>query len=330
MMMTKTKIESLWQAIRQQTESVTTESGGFRLLRLDPEYPFSIFAGVDDSGNVLLAIGVDSRPPNISVKTQAFDYFRQQRAGGSWLMVLRLIRSGLDPVFGRLCQDLVDAAASVPSQAALIKLFRERLILWQKLFQQGNNGCLEKYQIKGLMAELLSLEYLLTEKTGIMAETTIAWTGPLGADQDFIFGDRAIEVKATSPSADKVSISSAGQLDALVPMELWIYVLRESTRGEQDCICLIELATRIEGLLSGCTEGLTIFKERLLAAGYIEQECYESACFNVMAINKYSVSDGFPRLIGMGLPSGVSDISYSISISAIDPFKIDIGVSHAD
>ncbi len=306
------------------------ESGGFRLLRLDPEYPFSIFAGVDDSGNVLLAIGVDTRPPNISVKTQALDYFRQQRAGGSWLMVLRLIRSGLDPVFGRLCQDLVDAAASVPSQAALIKLFRERLTLWQKLFQQGNNGCLDKYQIKGLMAELLSLEYLLTEKPGTMTETTMAWTGPLGADQDFIFGDRAIEIKAISPSSDKVSISSVEQLEALVPMQLWIYVLRESTLGEQDCICLIELAARIESLLSGCAEGLATFRERLLAAGYIEQESYESACFNVMAINKYFVSDSFPRLIGKGLPLGVSDISYSISISAIDPFKIEPGVSHAD
>lgn len=328
--MKMTKIESLWQGIRQQAESVTIENGGFRLLRMSPEYPFSIFAGVDDSGNVLLAIGVDSRPPNINVGTQALDYFRQQRAGGGWLMVLRLIRSGLDPVFGRLCQDLVDAAVSVPSQAALIKLFRERLLLWQKLFQFGNNGCLEKHQIKGLMAELLSLEYLLTEKPEIMAGTAMAWTGPLGADQDFIFGDRAIEIKAISPSSEKVSISSVEQLEALVPMELWIYVLKESTSGEQDCICLINLTTKIESLLSGCSEGLAIFKERLLAVGYIEQEFYESACFHVMATNKYSVSNGFPRLTGKGVPLGVSDISYSISISAINPFKIEIGVRHAD
>lgn len=306
------------------------ESGGFRLLRLDPEYPFSIFAGIDDAGNVLLAIGVDSRPPNLNVGTQALDYFRQQRAGGSWLMILRLIRSGLDPVFGRLCQDLVDAAFLVPSQAALIKLFRERLILWQKLFQQGNNGCLDKYQIKGLMAELLTLEYLLKEKPGTSAETTMAWTGPLGADQDFIFGDRAIEIKAISPSADKVSISSVGQLEALVPMELWIYVLRESTLGEQDCICLMELATRIESMLSGCAEGLAIFRERLLAAGYIEQEFYESACFSIMACNNYSISESFPRLTKSGVPLGISDISYSISLSAIDPFKIELEVNHAD
>jgi hypothetical protein len=329
-MTTMTKIESLWQALRERTESVTTESGGIRLLRLDPEYPYSIFAGVDDSGNSLLAIGVDSLPPNISIKPQSFDYFRQQRAGGSWLMVLRLIRSDLDQVFGHLCQDLVDAAASVPSQAMLIKLFIERLILWQKLFQQGNSGCLESYQIKGLMAELLSLEHLLMEKSSAMAEITMAWTGPLGADQDFIFGDRAIEIKATSPSADKVSISSVEQLESLVPMELWIYVLKESAKGEQDCICLIELTTKIEGLLSKCTEGLMIFKERLLAAGYIEQDFYKSACFSVMDYNKYSISAGFPRLIRTELPLGISDISYSISLSTIDPFKIKPRVSHAN
>lgn len=64
----------------------------------------------------------------------------------------------LEQVFGRLCQDLIDAAAKVATEAALVSLFRERLLLWKRLFRDGGSGFLQKFQIKGLIAELLALD----------------------------------------------------------------------------------------------------------------------------------------------------------------------------
>ncbi|OIQ99426.1 hypothetical protein GALL_185230 [mine drainage metagenome] len=318
-----TKIESLWQELRQKSVGESLMEGDFRLVRLAVESLHNIQAGMDGAGNVLLAIEINSRPPEIDIGTKALEYFRHQRAGGSWLMVLRLTRNELEQVFGRLCQDLVDAAALVPSQAALINLFKQRLLLWKKLFQSGNAGCLEKFQIKGLMAELLALRSFLKSSQGGMADIVFAWTGPRKTDQDFVFSDLAVEVKAVAPTADRVGIASIEQLEsATTPIQLWIYYLREAAPDENNCLCLMGLIAELESLLYSAPNGLLVFREHLLEAGYVEHECYESACFNIMKREKYLVAAGFPRLSTSIVPNGVTDISYSLALSAIAPFRI--------
>lgn len=220
-------------------------------------------------------------------------------------------------------KDLVDAAALVPSQAALINLLKQRLLLWKKLFQSGNAGCLEKFQIKGLMAELLALRSFLKSSQGGMADIVFAWTGPRKTDQDFVFSDLAVEVKAVAPTADRVGIASIEQLEsATTPIQLWIYYLREAAPDENNCLCLMGLIAELESLLSSAPNGLLVFRERLLEAGYVEHECYESACFNIMKREKYLVAAGFPRLSTSIVPNGVTDITYSLALSAIAPFKI--------
>jgi hypothetical protein len=321
-MTTKTQIETVWNCIRQESAEVPIRKGEFQLIRLDPECRFDIFAGIDGSGYVMLAIGVTAHPPVIDVETP-LDYFRQQRTGGGWLMVLRLTNSGLDQVFGRLCQDLVDAAVSVSTQTALITLFRERLILWKRLFQGENSLLLQNHQIKGLIAELLALEFFITGQRYSMTECVVAWNGPVGGDQDFLFCENAVEVKAISPYADRVGISSVGQLDAAVSMELWVYTLKESARSESGCVSLTDLARRIEHLLAGCPDALAVFRQRLLAAGYVEHEHYEFVVFTVMNIKQYEVTEGFPRICAATVSEGISDISYSILLSSITSFILE-------
>jgi hypothetical protein len=299
------------------------ENTDFRLIRLDPDSVHNIQAGIDGSENVMLALEINSRPPEVEIGTNALEYFRHQRADGSWLMILRLVHNELEQVFGRLCQDLIDEAANVHSQAALIKFFRQRLLLWIKLFQSGNKGCLEKFQIKGLMAELLALQSLLKQFPDRLTDTVMAWTGPLKSDKDFMFSDRAIEVKVIAPAVERVRITSIEQLKpSRIPLQLWIYTLRESAHDEGHSVCLVGLINQLEGILVQTTEGLRTFKERLLEAGYVEQECYESACFNIMNREYYQVTEDFPRLREEDIPEGISDVTYSLELSVMAPFRI--------
>lgn len=323
-MTTKTRIEELWEGMRLDASKAPIGAEEYRLVRIDPEYTFDIFAGMDGSGYVMLAIGVGSRPPMIDVKTGALDYFRQQRAGGTWLMALRLAGNGLDQVFGRLCQDLIDAALTVLSETALVALFRERLHLWQRLFRQGADGLLQKHEIKGLLAELLALEHFLSKSDApsAMAATVLAWTGPVAAQQDFVFQTQAFEIKAISPSSGSVGISSAGQLDAIVPLELWTYVLREGNPTESETLTLARLVSRIEGTLAASSEGLSTFRQRLLEAGYVEHEYYEAVAYAVMGLTRYEVTEDFPRFRKVSIPEGICDVSYSILLSSIAPFSI--------
>lgn len=318
-----TKIEQLWLKIREDILQAPIRDDEFKLIRLDPASPHNLTAGIDGAGNLILAAEINSRPPDIDVGTRALEYFRHQRSGGNWLMVLRLTGENLDQVFGRLCQDLIDEATSAPSQAALINLFQKRLLLWKKLFQQGVNGSLEKYQIKGLMAELLALESLIYRDDSSIMDTIISWTGPLKKDQDFIFSDRSIEIKAISPTADKIGIASASQLQSLVSLELWIYFLREAGSDNEAALGIMDLIARLESRLAlSCPEALPIFRGLLLEAGYVEQECYESSYFNIVKLEKYKVSEGFPRITLEDIPESISEISYSISLAGLESFKL--------
>ena len=319
-----TKIEELWRDAVQQARTKPIEANGYRLTRMAPESRFDIYAGVDSSSFVLLAIGIHVRPPNIATDSSSLDYFRQQRKDGSWLMVLRLRQNGLETVFGRLCQDLVDAAEGVPDEKALVILFRERLNLWKKLFQHGGSGFLQPHEIKGLIAEMLVLELLLRDGQRDIYETVSGWVGPLGADQDFMYADLAIEVKAVGPGADSISISSLEQLDCTVAMHLVLATLRPATPGEPGAIGLNALAARVEGMIAESPDALNTFKERLLEARYVEHEFYETVLFEPMSISAYSISDTFPKLIRDMVPAGIVSASYSIEIDSIAEFRSDM------
>lgn len=319
-----TRIEELWRDALLQAKVKPIEANGYRLTRMAPESRFDIYAGVDSSSFVLLAVGIHARPPNIATDSSSLDYFRQQRKDGSWLMVLRLRLNGLESVFGRLCQDLVDAAEGVPDEKALVILFRERLNLWKKLFQHGGSGFLQPHEIKGLIAELLVLEHLIQSSKRDLHEVVSGWIGPLGADQDFLYSNQALEVKAVGPGAESISISSLEQLDCVVNLHLVLSTLRSATPGEESVIGLNFLAARVEGLIAESPEALNIFKERLLEARYVEHEFYDTVLFEPMSMVCYEVTDDFPKLVRDMVPVGVVNATYSIEINLIAELKSDM------
>lgn len=316
------QIEALWQAIRQEAAIDRIAEGEFKLVRIDPSHPFEIYAGMDGAGSVMIAVGVTSRPPLIDADTGAVSYIRVPRAGGSWIVALRLGVAELEQVFGRLCQDLIDAATHVATETALVALFRERIVLWKRLFRDSSSGLLQKFQIKGLVAELLALETFLYAQAEDPALPLMSWLGPSGADHDFRFVDRAVEIKAVSPGAEKVSISSVEQMCADVPLELRLYVLRESSPSELGAISLPILVSRIEHRLSAHLPLLSIFRSKLIEAGYVEHEYYLNVAFTVIAIQRYSVGENFPRIVSSELHNAITDVTYSIRLPAIAQFQI--------
>ena len=317
-----TKIEELWRSIRNEACATLPVDNGWKLMRLDTLHTFDIYAAVDGNGHAALAIGTSTRPPSIDGDTGALGYIRFQRSGGRWLMGLRLALTGLEAVFGRLCQDLADAAAGVATETALVALFRDRLMLWKRLFRDGGSGLMQKFQIKGLIGELLALEDFMRIRPDEPLLPLTAWTGPGGADQDFLFSGHAVEVKAVSASAASISISSAGQLDCVVPLVLRTCVLREATSEEAGALTLPLLAARIEQALAAVPGGAAMFRDKLLEAGYVEHEFYLSVAFSLMETRLYAVEPAFPRIIRATLPAGIPEVSYSILFSAIEEFRV--------
>ncbi|HZL51460.1 MAG TPA: PD-(D/E)XK motif protein [Terracidiphilus sp.] len=313
----KTRIEEVWDEIGRETQSRPIAEGSYKLRRVDPDFRFSLFAGLDSLAYVMLAIGVTKPPPALTLDSGSLDYFRQQRNDGTWLMALRLRQLGLSGVFGRLCQDLVDAMLAVSDEEALVALFRDRLTLWQKLFDNGSGGLLEPFQVKGMIAELLVLEAILLDGTRSPLEAVTAWVGPTGADQDFQFLDEAIEVKAVSPGADSISISSLQQLDALVPIRVRVCTMRSAAPDEVGTVSLNSLVPRVEGHLAASPEALSLFKGRLLEGGYVENPHYDTIVFQPTASEEFRVTEDSPKLVTASVPTGVISANYALALQAL-------------
>lgn len=313
----KTKVEVIWEELVDASKRQPVGRGEFVLRRIDPAAVFDIYAGIDDAANRVLAVGVGRRPPMIRLDSTALDYFRQQRASGRWLMALRLKQQPLAEVFGQLCQDLIDAAANVTGEADLVALVQTRLDLWMKLFANARTGLLEPHRIKGLLAELLVFDSMLQEGIRSNLDVAHAWVGPLGADQDFVFSDEAVEVKAIGPESEVVSISSLQQLGCAVRLRLDVHTLRSASPDDEKAVGLNAIALRIEGKLARTPDALSLFRGKLLDAGYVECPYYDTVCFEVMASEWFDVGQGFPRLTAATVPDGIASASYAVSMARI-------------
>lgn len=317
-----TQIESLWLKLEQDTRLDPLRETDCRLLKVEHNSAFDIFAGIDSSRSAIVAFSIRTKPPAINFETGALDYFRQQRLNGQWLMALRLKSENLQEVFGRLCQDLIDESHHVLTEAGLISLFRERLLLWKRLFGHSDDGLLKPYQIKGLLGELLALEHFKSKFPSSPHALIMAWSGPEGGDQDFLFPGDAVEIKSISPFAEEITISSPAQLDCSLSLELHLYLLKESAPEEQGAISLPQQVSCIENIIKSSPEALRAFRQKLLAVGYVENSYYDTVAFIPVERRRYKVTEQFPKVVNNMLPSGVVHLSYGLSLVSIAPYQV--------
>lgn len=318
-----TRIEAIWESEARQAGALPIEAGAFRLTRLGDRQGHDIYAGLDDGLHAILGLGVSIRPPAIVLESGAFDYFRRQRADGSWLLVLRLKRRGLESVFGRLCQDLADSASLVKAEDAVVALFVERLRLWERLFSGSDDGLLPKHRIRGLVGELLVLERLLVVRAASIGELVDSWVGPQGKDQDFHLADWSIEVKTINPGARSVGISSLRQLTAHVPLTLTVITLGASVSNSTEAVCLNSLVDRLEFRIAAEPAWLSTFRERLLAAGYVDHRRYGEDWFVAMRQDSFAVTADFPKLVPSDVVPAITGVRYELDIAALSGFRVE-------
>lgn len=316
----KTSIERAWDAARERAAGAQLSEGGLALFRIDETASLGTYGGIDELGHVFLAIEVDTAPPLIPLESAALDYFRyERRATNTWLMAFRLKKEDLASVFARLCQDLIDRVMAAQSVDEVMQLVRSRITLWKKLFDAGEAGVLQEFRIKGLIGELLFLECQLhgVETASGTLEVIRGWVGPSGADQDFIYSARAIEVKSIGPSSQAVAVSSLQQLSSPLPLFLHVRTLRKASPQEPEAVTLNQLVARIEARLIPEPAALHGFRDALLDAGYVTHPHYDTVAFESMLTEEFPVDDSFPRLVPSSVPLGISAATYTVSLRAI-------------
>ncbi len=302
-------IEARWEML---------EPGGFQ--RIDEDHPLDFYLGMDVScDRVLLLIVQDEEA--VPVQSQAIHVVCRKRNDGQWALMFHLVQSELGKIFSHLCEDLVESSRKLTDMTNAARFILARFERWQRLLQHGHTGLLDESAVRGLIGELLYLHRFSLSAYGLLPAVD-GWLGPLDAAQDFHYPDGLFEVKAIRTGTSKVIISSAEQLDNTGnPLQL-VMVILDSVQRDDDAICLPDIVNDVRQRIEADSVALSLFEERLLAAGYIDREEYRCYCYKCGGFRFFTVCEEFPRIIRSRLSSGVGKVTYELSLAACIPFEI--------
>lgn len=235
-----------------------------------------------------------------------------------------LLDTELKDIFSLFIHNILeDIQQSITENEALVTTLNV-VSKWKKLFDKINFNGLSLEQQKGLIGELLFLNSLLNnEKTSTNAVKT--WTG---AEQDFqakdfTIGSIGIEIKFTSSNQPRIKVSNERQLDAENLSELFL-VLYSTEAVKDNGISLNSIVEQIRQNIS-TEEVRNIFNSKLQLNGYFDEDKeHYGKMYSIKKTFAFTVTADFPKIVKNQLPLGIYDTSYSIEISAVENFIIEL------
>jgi len=307
-MITINDLEDKWNSINPYAH-------GYLLISGDHPVSFHIgfFGGEEKSFVVLNSGKIDGLISSKAITAECINTNEDE-----YILRFVLKYPSLDELFIKLCWDLIDSSRC--SKSPIEKII-DRFSKWMRLMQKANDDMLSPFEQKGLLGELL---YLYNELLIHDADQSIlAWVGPEGSDQDFIFEEGWAEVKAISVSSNEVQISSLQQLDRPDDGVLAIFLIDKTTAKGTHTISLPSLILKILDLLhSEYLKDLFICK--LAQSGYLvkDEKKYYSVYYHLTECKCYKVTREFPKLMSGNVPYAIVNAKYKLSLLAIENYRI--------
>lgn len=308
-------------------EEIPVPTADFNVLQIAAHPAVNCFWGRSAGGACLFLLELDgdhtSQFRRSAVKLNGVEIDLRSGVDAGQRLILSLGKQVDRDLFEGLCRTLVSALHSATDSATSLEICLAHLRRW-KAFLSGSPVRLSKPEICGLFGELIFLEELLGNSSS--CERAIgAWLGSEGSHQDFILGDRSIEVKAvTGLERNAVRISSEDQLESLnETLFLRVYRLGELSSGV-GTRSLNEAVSAVHSRLSSA-ESLESFDGKLASRGYTPIPAYDEPRFAVTGARTFRVVQGFPRLIRSLLPKGVANVSYDVAFEELSAFECENG-----
>lgn len=234
-----------------------------------------------------------------------------------------LLDNELKDIFSLFIQNILEDIEQCVTESEAITKSLNVVSKWKKLFDKLNFTGLTLEQQKGLLGELLFLDYLLNSKM-TSSKAVNAWTGSEQDFQakDFTFGSVGVEIKFTSSKQPRIKVSNERQLDGEYLNDLFL-VLFSTEAVKEGGISLNSIIDKIRNVISSDDE-LFAFNGKLLLYGYFDQdrEHYDKM-YSIKNTYPLIVSSDFPKIVKSDLALGIFDTSYSIEISAVENFIIE-------
>jgi hypothetical protein len=320
-------LSPLWREITD--EQRRTGAPGLSVRRIDPQCADELFAGVRmPTGTRVFLLRLPSTPQlsrNALPQSRGF-MTHLARFEHDPEHCCNLVLEATDPafnhIFGALSENLVGHIMARGQRETALSAFVSTLQHWKHFFDSAGPEGMSEEKILGLLGELSFLCDTAIRHVPSPTAALTGWVGPDPLSKDFEYNGCAVEVKATaSREPVKVRISGERQLDDLGTGNLFLFVLL-TERTAAGGICVPELVEAVRTCLPDFGAARLVFEEKLLAYGYhdMHRARYESSKFIIHETRLFQIHPGFPRLTS-NLPEGVGDISYTVTLSACEPFR---------
>jgi hypothetical protein len=294
------------------------QNGNYSLV--NPDYPHKVFFGRDMEGRAVLALHLKSQTeslPNLRSIKCAFGFSQDPQF--PHMVSLHLIDSKLIDIFISLAVDLVAQLAESHTDK-LHEVFPQRIVLWQRIFQNAPTELLSEQELMGLFGELLYLKKLCPKMNNDYRRVIEGWTGPANEPQDFTFADIRYEVKTILETRTELEISSAEQLDVSNAM---LHLVSVMVKKSEDGKSVNDLYTEITQLIRDQPLAQNAFLQRLSLTGYVPREEYGILRFSISKIITFDVIPSFPAIRRSQLSSGIDRVRYTLSLDVIKPFSME-------
>jgi hypothetical protein len=324
--MKTTKIETIWSAL----EADNSFSQSILLRRYGTEIKPDVYVAIKNAEKLRCVAFRVSK--DFDIKSLQSDRLREIRVEISQeadnpskkLLFFVLLTPVHTDIFAVLCEDLIQAVATIENEPLLLKVLKQRFIKWQNLFEKLQGAGLSIAEQKGLYGELYVLRELLKNLTNSIYLLN-CWLGMSASPQDFFYQNFwALEVKTTEANRESINISNEFQLDETAFHTLMLIHLSLVTNTNRQGESLIMLVNSIIDLLKNDAVATLLFKQKLLDVGYydLHHRQYENSYYNVLATEAYVVKDNFPRITPQNIKIGITQVTYQIQRTHLHPYQI--------
>ena len=235
-----------------------------------------------------------------------------------------LLDNELKDIFSLFIQNILEDIENSVTESEAITTTLNVVSKWKKLFDKINFNGLSLEQQKGLIGELLFLNFLLNDEN-TSANAVNAWTG---AEQDFqakdfTLGSVGVEIKFTASKQPRIKVSNERQLDAENLSDLFL-VLYSTEAVKDNGISLNSIVEQTRQNIS-TEEERSIFNAKLQLNGYFDEDKeHYGRMYSLKKTFGFAVTSDFPKIVKNQLPLGIYDTSYSIEISAVESFIVEL------
>ena len=291
-----------------------SKSGYF--AKADPNSNVDWNIGLDGEGRQALKLRGMFHSQNVEdTKIVGVSQFRKGDRGS---LVFSLFDNRFEEQFYYFCCDLISATESSTSDDNSYRVAVANYSKWKKMFKNVKSDFLSEIEIMGLIAEILFLDEFMIPAYGEY-DAVRSWTGQEYTKKDFSINDNWYEIKAVSKGKNTVHISSLGQLDGSGVGHLVVYPM-EKMSGVHNSMGLNNLVKSVYDRIQSedCKE---LFLEKASLHGFVFHEYYENYKYLVDTCRKYTVTDGFPRLIADNIYPAIIRAEYDIDITALKEFE---------